>query len=235
MANVDESEKEKFDSQAIDWWDKDGPLKTLHDINPCRMEYIKQYSKLDNCNICDIGCGGGILSSQLAREGGKVTAIDAAPKLIKVAKLHALEANLDIDYKVELSSETVNNSGAAFDLVTCMELIEHVPEPRLLVEDCAQLLKPGGTLIISTLNRNLISYALGILAAEYVLQLIPKGTHDYTKFLKPSELVKMTRSAGLVALDISGMYYNPLTRHASIRVAPVINYLGSFRKSAPND
>lgn len=235
MANVDESEKEKFDSQAIDWWDKDGPLKTLHDINPCRIEYIKQYSKLNNCSICDIGCGGGILSSQLAREGGKVTATDAAPKLIKVAKLHALEANLDIDYKVELSSETVNNFGAVFDLVTCMELVEHVPEPRLLVEDCAQLLKPGGTLIISTLNRNLISYALGILAAEYVLQLIPKGTHDYTKFLKPSELVKMTRSAGLVALDISGMYYNPLTRHASIGVAPVINYLGAFRKSAPND
>ena len=235
MDNVDETEKEKFDSQAIDWWDKDGPLKTLHDINPCRIEYIKQYSKLDNCHICDIGCGGGILSSQLAQEGGKVTAIDAAPKLIKVAQLHAQEANLDINYKVELPSETVHNSGAIFDLVTCMELIEHVPDPLALVLDCAQLLKPGGTLIISTLNRNLISYALGIIAAEYVLQLIPKGTHDYAKFLKPSELVKMTRSAGLTALDISGMYYNPLTRHASIGVAPVINYVGSFRKLAPND
>jgi 2-polyprenyl-6-hydroxyphenyl methylase/3-demethylubiquinone-9 3-methyltransferase len=230
MTNVDEHEKEKFNSKAVDWWDKNGPLRTLHDINPCRLEYIKRYLELKGASACDIGCGGGILSSELARQGSHVTAIDAAPKLIEVAELYASEHNLDIEYKVDLSSNLVKTHSNNFDLVTCMELIEHVPEPSALVEDCARLLAPGGVLIVSTLNRNLISYALGVLAAEYVLRLIPKGTHEYTKFLKPSELAKLARETRLKTLDISGMYYNPFTRHASIGVPPVINYVASFQK-----
>jgi 2-polyprenyl-6-hydroxyphenyl methylase/3-demethylubiquinone-9 3-methyltransferase len=230
MANVDEHEKEKFNSKAIDWWDKNGPLKTLHDINPCRLEYIKSHLELRDASACDIGCGGGILSSELARQGSHVTAIDAAPKLIEIAELYATEHHLDIEYKVGLSSNLIKTHSSKFDLVTCMELIEHVPDPLALVEDCAKLLSPGGVLIISTLNRNLISYALGVLAAEYLLGLIPKGTHEYTKFLKPSELAKLARQTGLETLDISGMYYNPLTRHASIGAPPVINYVASFQK-----
>ena len=230
MANVDEREKEKFNSKSLDWWDKNGPLKTLHDINPCRLRYIKRHLELNNASVCDIGCGGGILSSELARDGSHVTAIDAAPKLIEVAKLYATEHNLDIEYKVDISSNLIKTRSNSFDLVTCMELIEHVPEPAALVEDCAKLLAPGGVLIISTLNRNLISYTLGILAAEYLLGLIPKGTHEYTKFLKPSELANLARKVGLETLDISGMYYNPFTRHASIGTPPVINYVASFQK-----
>ena len=234
MANVDEREKEKFNSKSVDWWDKNGPLKTLHDINPCRLAYIKSHLELSDASACDIGCGGGILSSELARQGSHVTAIDAAPKLIEVAQLYALEHDLDIEYRVDLSSSLTKTHSNSFDLVTCMELIEHVPEPLALVEDCAKLLAPGGVLIISTLNRNLISYTLGILAAEYVLGLIPKGTHEYKKFLKPSELAKLARETGLETLDISGMYYNPFTRHASIGAPPVINYVASFRKPCPD-
>ena len=235
MVNVDEFEKEKFDSQAVDWWDKNGPLKTLHDINPCRVNYIKEYSELANSEICDVGCGGGILSTQLAREGGQVTAIDAAPKLIEAAKLHAKENNLDINYKVELSASLAASFSNTFDLVTCMELVEHVPAPSELIKDCARLLKPGGILVISTLNRNPVSYAFSILTAEYLLGLIPKGTHDYTKFLKPSELAKITRALGLTTLDISGMYYNPLTRNASMGRPPLINDVACFRKPLLND
>lgn len=231
--NLDENERRKFAALARDWWDPNGPSRTLHDINPSRLAYISASRSLTGAAIADIGCGGGILSAAMARAGASVIAIDATPELVSVAKQHAEDQQLAIDYRCQLSAQLATNEAAQYDLVTCMELLEHVPDVDALVSDCARLLKPGGQLIVSTLNRTPLAYAFGVIAAEYVLGLVPKGTHDYQNFLRPSELVSCAARHQLAVTDISGMSYNPLTRSATIGGAPTINYLARFCKE-PN-
>jgi 2-polyprenyl-6-hydroxyphenyl methylase/3-demethylubiquinone-9 3-methyltransferase len=232
MLNLDSEERDKFAALAAAWWDMDGPCRTLHDINPCRLEYIAETVTLAGCQVADIGCGGGVLSAALAGAGAEVTAIDASPELIEVARAHADDHGLNIDYRAEMSEELARTSLARFDLVTCMELIEHVPDPQALIADCSALLAAGGQLVVSTLDRSPLAYALGIVAAEYVLGLVPRGTHDYANFLRPSELAQCAREQQLTVLDISAMHYNPLTRKAVIGGTPRVNYVARFRRDA---
>lgn len=228
MLNLDSNEAEHFSSLAASWWDRDGPCRTLHDINPCRLEYVRGGGSLAGKQVADIGCGGGLLSEAMARDGAHVTAIDASEVLIATAREHAATAHLDIDYRVMLSRELAESDPARFDLVTCLELIEHVPDADALLADCAALLRPGGTLVLSTLNRNPQAWLLGIVAAEYVLGLVPRGTHDYQQFIRPSELAASARRQGLELRDVSGMRYNPVTRRARSGGPPRVNYLARF-------
>ncbi len=228
MLNLDSNETEHFTSLAASWWDRDGPCRTLHDINPCRLEYVRGGGSLAGKQVADIGCGGGLLSEAMARDGARVTAIDASEVLIATAREHAAAAHLDIDYRAMLSRELAESAPARFDLVTCLELIEHVPDADALLADCAALLRPGGTLVLSTLNRNPQAWLLGIVAAEYVLGLVPRGTHDYQQFIRPSELAASARRHGLELRDVSGMHYNPVTRRARSGGPPRVNYLARF-------
>jgi 2-polyprenyl-6-hydroxyphenyl methylase / 3-demethylubiquinone-9 3-methyltransferase len=230
MINLDDQERDKFSVLAAAWWDPAGPCRTLHEINPCRLAYISECVDLAGARVVDIGCGGGILSAALAAAGARVTAIDASSELIDVARQHAAENNLTIDYRAEMSAQLATRCPAAFDAVVCMELIEHVPDPAALIADCSALLRPGGHLLVSTLNRTPTAYALGIVAAEYVLNLVPRGTHDYQSFLRPAELSGLARGENLRVEDISAMHYNPLTRTASIGGKPRINYVARFRR-----
>ena len=232
MTNLDAHEREQFAKLAASWWDPEGPTRTLHDINACRLDYICRDRSLVGLRIADIGCGGGILSEALARAGAHVVAVDASAELIDIARTHARADNLPIDYRPQLVEELVAQEGNGFDLVTCMELIEHVPDPGALIEACAQLLKGGGELVVSTLNRTPSAYALGIVMAEYVLNLVPRGTHDYAQFLTPAELARIARARGLQLQDVSGMHYNPLTRRARVAARPLINYFARFAKDA---
>jgi len=228
MLNLDSKETDHFTSLATSWWDRDGPCRTLHDINPCRLEYVRGGSSLAGKQVADIGCGGGLLSEALACDGAHVVAIDASEALIATARDHAAAERLDIDYRVMLSRDLAVSAPAQFDLVTCLELIEHVPDAEALLADCAALLRPGGTLVLSTLNRNPQAWLLGIVAAEYVLGLVPRGTHDYQQFIRPSELAAAARRHGLDVLDVSGLNYNPLTRRARSGGSPRVNYLARF-------
>lgn len=233
MANLNPEERSRFAALAASWWDPDGSSRTLHDINPCRLAYVGEGLDLNGLRVADIGCGGGILSVALARAGARVTAVDATPELIDVAIGHAAGLALSIDFRVQLSAELAAAAPAAYDIVTCMELIEHVPDATALLGDCAALLKPGGRLIVSTLNRTPAAWALGIVAAEYVLDLVPRGTHDYAQFLRPAELAAAARLHGLEVMDISAMRYNPLTRRARLGGAPQVNYLARLQRPAP--
>lgn len=233
MANLNPEERSRFAALAASWWDPDGSSRTLHDINPCRLAYVGEGLDLNGLRVADIGCGGGILSVALARAGARVTAVDATPELIDVAIGHAAGLALSIDFRVQLSAELAAAEPAAYDIVTCMELIEHVPDATALIGDCAALLKPGGRLIVSTLNRTPAAWALGIVAAEYVLDLVPRGTHDYAQFLRPAELAAAARLHGLEVMDISAMRYNPLTRRARLGGAPQVNYLARLQRPAP--
>lgn len=228
--NLNPDEREKFANLASDWWDRDGPCRTLHDINPCRLDYLSKAMDLEGKRIADIGCGGGILSAALATSGAKVTAIDASAELIDVAREHARANDLVIDFRAQMSNELAREAAASFDLVVCMELIEHVPDADALITDCAELLRDGGQLVVSTLDRGPMAYALGIVAAEYLLRLVPRGTHDYTKFLRPSELAACARRHGLEVLDVSAMHYNPVTRSAHCGGKPRVNYFARFRR-----
>jgi 2-polyprenyl-6-hydroxyphenyl methylase/3-demethylubiquinone-9 3-methyltransferase len=230
MSNLDSDERDKFSSLAARWWDVDGPCRTLHDINPCRLDYIADSAELDAARVADIGCGGGVLSAALATRGARVTAIDASSELVAVARAHARENGLDIDYRQQMSAALAEQATGQFDLVTCMELIEHVPDPDALLADCANLLKTGGQLIVSTLNRTAAAYVLGIVAAEYVFGLVPRGTHDYAHFLRPSELANCARTHGLKILDVRAMHYNPVTRKAQLGGNPKINYVARFER-----
>jgi 2-polyprenyl-6-hydroxyphenyl methylase/3-demethylubiquinone-9 3-methyltransferase len=230
--NLDPAETEKFNQHASQWWDPLGPLRTLHEINPVRLEYIRQHSHLRNQRVVDIGCGGGVLSETMADHGATVVGIDLADQAIETARLHAMEAGLVIDYQLTSSSELSAAEPAGFDLVTCMELLEHVPNPPAVIADCAALVKPGGWLFFSTVNRSPIAFTQVIVAAEYLLQLLPRGTHDYAKFIRPSELARWCRSAGLEVVDIRGLGYNPITHAASLRENSSANYLLATRKPA---
>ena len=231
-ANVDAPEIEKFDALAHRWWDPNGDFKPLHDINPARLDYIRQRTDLNAGPTVDIGCGGGILSESMASAGSATLGIDMASKALGVAKLHALEAGVDIEYLESTAEQLVQDRAGEFRTVTCMEMLEHVTAYADTVKACAELAQPGGDLFFSTINRNPKSYVMLILGAEYVLNILPRGTHEYRKFIKPSELAQALRDAGLDVLDISGLHYNPLTRSCRLDNDTSTNYIVHARKRA---
>ena len=231
-ANVDAPEIEKFDALAHRWWDPNGDFKPLHDINPARLDYIRQRTDLNAGPTVDIGCGGGILSESMASAGSATLGIDMASKALGVAKLHALEAGVDIEYLESTAEQLVQDRAGEFRTVTCMEMLEHVTAYADTVKACAELAQPGGDLFFSTINRNPKSYVMLILGAEYVLNILPRGTHEYTKFIKPSELAQALRDAGLDVLDISGLHYNPLTRSCRLDNDTSTDYIVHARKPA---
>ena len=225
MINVDPLELEKFSQLAHRWWDPGSEFKPLHDINPLRLDHIDGIAGLRGKNVLDVGCGGGILAESMAARGARVTGIDLAGEPLKVAQLHLIESGREVDYRLAAPEDLAREAPGSFDLVTCMELLEHVPDPSITVGACATLAKPGGHLFFSTINRNLKSYLLAIIGAEYVLKLLPRGTHDYARFIKPSELASMCRAAGLRVESITGMTYNPLTRVYSLGGDTDVNYI----------
>lgn len=231
-ANVDPAETAKFAAHAAEWWSDTGPLRTLHDINPVRLAWIAGHVRLRGARVVDVGCGGGVLSEALARAGAKVTGIDLAAEALAVAREHAAEQGLAIDYRELAAADLAREAAGRFDVVTCMELLEHVPDPAGLVRACADLLAPGGWAFFSTLSRTPKAYLQAVLAAEYLLRLLPRGTHDYARFLRPAELAALCRAAGLEVVDVSGLGYDPFTRRAFLRRAVDVNYLLAARKPA---
>ena len=229
-ANVDAPEIKKFDALAHRWWDPNGDFKPLHDINPARLEYISQRTDLSAGPTVDIGCGGGILSESMASAGSATLGIDMAGKALGVAKLHALEAGVDIEYLETTAEQLAHNRAGEFRTVTCMEMLEHVTAYADTVKACAELAQPGGDLFFSTINRNPKSYVMLILGAEYILNILPRGTHGYSKFIKPSELAQALRDPGLDVLDIRGLHYNPLTRSCRLNKDTSTNYIVHARK-----
>jgi len=228
--NVDRLEIKKFETLAARWWDPAGEFKPLHDINPLRMNYISQHVNLAEKKVLDIGCGGGILAEAMARHGAEVTAIDLAEASLKVARLHLLESNLKIDYQ-NISAENLADSNLNnFDVICCMEMLEHVPTPSSIVAACQQLLKPNGLVFFSTINRNLKAYTFAILGGEYLLSLIPKGTHDYQKFIKPSELASWSRAINLQLVDQTGLGYNPINKKYFLEKSVDVNYIALYKK-----
>jgi len=229
-ANVDGHEIAKFEALAHRWWDPTGDFRPLHDINPARLAYIAERCALAGCHTLDIGCGGGILTEALARAGAHVTGIDMGEAPLAVARLHALETGTTVDYRHGTAEALADESPGAFDVVTCLEMLEHVPDPASVVSACARLARPGGHVFFSTINRNPKAWALAVVAAEYVLRLLPRGTHDYAKFITPSELARAVRAAGLDVVEIAGMTYNPFTRQVTIGDDVDVNYLLYARK-----
>ncbi|MFK8013786.1 MAG: bifunctional 2-polyprenyl-6-hydroxyphenol methylase/3-demethylubiquinol 3-O-methyltransferase UbiG [Marinicellaceae bacterium] len=231
MSNVNTNEINHFNQQAAFWWDENGPFKTLHHINPIRTDYVKSFVDLNGLSLLDVGCGGGVLSESMSSNGASVTGLDLAEESLEVARLHLYESQLKIQYinqSVEKFSETNNSS---FDVITCMELLEHVPDPQSIINACFSILRPGGWLFLSTLNRSPKSMLFGIIAAEHVLQIVPKGTHHYNQFIKPSELVLGLEKLNLSVKDISGLKYNPLSKKAWLDQQDVsINYLMAVNK-----
>jgi 2-polyprenyl-6-hydroxyphenyl methylase / 3-demethylubiquinone-9 3-methyltransferase len=223
--NFRQSELDKFAALAHRWWDPKGPQKALHALNPVRLGYVAARASLPGAKVLDVGCGGGLLSEALAREGADVTAIDLAPDLVKVAKLHGLESAIKVDYRVQPVENLAAEQPGAFDAITCMEMLEHVPDPAAILSACATLLKPGGRLFVSTLNRTPAAFALAIVGAEYLARLLPKGTHQYRDFIKPSELGAWLRGCGLQLEDVSGLMYEPWRDGARLTTRTDINYL----------
>jgi 2-polyprenyl-6-hydroxyphenyl methylase/3-demethylubiquinone-9 3-methyltransferase len=230
VLNVDPLETEKFNRLASQWWDPDGECRPLHDINPSRLEFIRQRAPLKGARVLDVGCGGGLLSEALAREGAEVVGIDLAQRALNVARMHALGESLKIEYLSQDVESMASASPEAFDVVCCLELIEHVPDPASLVQACSTLAKPGGHVFFSTVNRNPLAFAGAIVAAEYLLGLLPRGTHRYERFIRPSELAHDLRASGLVVRTIMGLHYNPLSRTVKLGGPPWINYLVHAQK-----
>ena len=228
--NVDQSEIAKFSALAHRWWDPNSEFKPLHAINPLRLNWIKSFVSLEGKKVVDVGCGGGILAESISQSGANTTGIDLSEKALKVAELHALEVGANLTYRSISAEDLADEQAEQYDVVTCMEMLEHVPDPASVVRACAKLCKPGGTLFFSTLNRNPKSYLFAIIGAEYILKLLPKGTHEYTKFIKPSELVAFTRQAGLEMLGMKGLSYNPLTQVYSLSDDVDVNYMIAVRK-----
>ena len=231
MSNVDQSEIDKFSALAHRWWDPTSEFKPLHAINPLRLGWIESITSLAGKKVLDGGCGGGILAESLSKAGGIVTGIDLSNKALKVAELHQLESNTSVQYRSISAEDLAKQEPENYDVVTCMEMLEHVPDPSSVVQACATLCKPGGSIFFSTLNRNPKSYLFAIIGAEYILKLLPKGTHEYDKFIKPSELAGFTRQAGLELLEIKGMTYNPLTQIYRLGSDTDVNYMIATRKS----
>jgi 2-polyprenyl-6-hydroxyphenyl methylase/3-demethylubiquinone-9 3-methyltransferase len=223
--NVDPNEVRKFEDLAHRWWDPAGEFRPLHEINPLRLEFVEQRAALDGKRVLDVGCGGGILSEAMAARGARVTGIDMAEGPLSVARLHRLESGLEVDYRQTNAEALAEELGGQFDVVTCMELLEHVPDPGSVVEACARLVKPGGDVFFSTINRNPKAFMLAIVGAEYLLRLLPRGTHEYQRFITPAELDRWCRAAGLEVAATSGLAYNPLNRRFRLTGDVDVNYL----------
>jgi 2-polyprenyl-6-hydroxyphenyl methylase / 3-demethylubiquinone-9 3-methyltransferase len=230
MSNADPIELEKFSQLAHKWWDKNSEFKPLHDINPLRLGYIDRLAAISGKTVLDVGCGGGILAESMADSGAKVTGIDLAEKSLQVAKLHLLESGKQVEYRKIAVEDLAAERPGHYDVVSCMEMLEHVPDPAAVVAACAQLVKPNGHVFFSTLNRNPKSYLFAVLGAEYVLKLLPRGTHDFAKFIKPSELAQWCRNAGLNVTDVTGMSYNPLNKTYALGHDTSVNYMIACRK-----
>jgi 2-polyprenyl-6-hydroxyphenyl methylase/3-demethylubiquinone-9 3-methyltransferase len=228
--NVDPVEVAKFDALASRWWDPDGEFRPLHEINPLRLDWIRQHVQLSGANIVDIGCGGGILAESMAAAKATVTGIDMAEAALTVARLHLHESKADVEYRQATAEELAAEEAGSFDVVTCLEMLEHVPDPAQVIRSCAQLVKPGGHVFFSTINRNPKAFAFAIVGAEYILKLLPAGTHEYEKFIRPSELESWARHAGLALQDSIGMHYNPLTKEYSLGEKLDVNYLMYFQR-----
>jgi 2-polyprenyl-6-hydroxyphenyl methylase/3-demethylubiquinone-9 3-methyltransferase len=223
--NADQAELAKFDALAARFWDSHGDFRPLHLLNPVRLEFIATRATLARQPVLDVGCGGGLLTESLARAGAEVTGIDLAPGMIEVARLHAAESGLAIDYRVASAEELASESPGRFAVVTCMEMLEHVPDPAAMVATLARLLSPGGALFVSTINRNLKSFLLAIVGAEYVLRVIPPGTHEYERLIVPSELARWARAAGLTLAELAGIEFNPLTGRVALSADVSVNYM----------
>lgn len=230
MENFDPEELKKFSDLAYRWWDQDSEFKPLHDINPLRLDFIDEHATLANKKVLDVGCGGGILSESMAARGATVKGIDLSQAPLSVAMLHAKENNVAVDYEMIATEAIAAREPESYDVVTCLEMLEHVPQPEQIVQACAQLTKPGGDLFFSTINRNPKSYLFAIIGAEYVLNLLPRGTHEYQKFIKPSELNQWTRNAGLSTEHLVGMSYNPLSKKYWLSKDVSVNYLIHVKK-----
>ncbi|MDT8282740.1 MAG: bifunctional 2-polyprenyl-6-hydroxyphenol methylase/3-demethylubiquinol 3-O-methyltransferase UbiG [Gammaproteobacteria bacterium] len=228
--NIDPSEIKKFDDLASRWWDEHGEFKPLHEMNPLRLNFINTHSPLAGKTVCDIGCGGGILSESMAKCGAITTGLDMGKAPLSVARLHALESELDIDYQQITAEEFAQHNAERFDVVTCMELLEHVPDPASVIRACYALVKPGGSVYFSTINRNPKSYLFAIVGAEYVMKMLPRGTHDYARFIKPSELDQWARLVGLRLKDLKGVTYNPLTDVFSQSRDVDVNYMVHYQR-----
>lgn len=230
--NIDYDEIDKFEQLASRWWDTNSEFKPLHEINPLRLNYIDKIAGLEGKTVLDVGCGGGILSESMAARGATVTGIDMGEAPLSVARLHLLESGQEVDYRRILVETLADEQPGSYDIVTCMEMLEHVPDPSSVIQSCARLTKPGGNLFFSTLNRNPKSYVFAIIGAEYLLRLLPKGTHDYNKFIRPSELDRWLRTAELHTADIIGLSYNPLTATYKLTSDVDVNYMVSCTKQA---
>jgi 2-polyprenyl-6-hydroxyphenyl methylase/3-demethylubiquinone-9 3-methyltransferase len=229
-ANVDRAELEKFSALASRWWDPNSEFRPLHQINPLRLDWIDQLAQVKGKRIVDVGCGGGILAESMARLGATVKGIDLAEKPLKVAQLHGLESGINVDYEAIAAEALAEREAGQYDIVTCMEMLEHVPQPSETIAACSRLVKPGGWVFFSTINRNPKSFLFAIIGAEYVLRILPKGTHEYAKFIKPSELADAARDAGLDLKEMLGMGYNPITQVYSLTRDTSVNYLMAYRR-----
>jgi 2-polyprenyl-6-hydroxyphenyl methylase/3-demethylubiquinone-9 3-methyltransferase len=228
VINVDHDEIAKFDKLAARWWDPKSEFKPLHDINPLRVDYIDRLATLKGKRVLDVGCGGGLLSEAMTLRGAEVTGIDMGKAPLNVARLHRLESNLEIDYRQTTAEQLAEEQPGGFDVVTCLEMLEHVPDPAAVIEACARLIRKDGRIFLSTINRNPKAYLFAVLGAEYLLNLLPRGTHEYTKFIRPSEMEAWARHAGLQLTDLTGMSYNPLTREYRLGTDVSVNYLACF-------
>jgi 2-polyprenyl-6-hydroxyphenyl methylase / 3-demethylubiquinone-9 3-methyltransferase len=228
----DPAEIAKFDAAAHRFWDVDGEFKPLHRLNPVRARYVQERCALAGARLLDVGCGGGLLAEAMARAQAQVTAIDLAPGMVETARLHALDSGLKIDYRVDSAEGLATSHADKFDVLTCMEMLEHVPDPAGTVAVFAKLVRPGGDVFVSTINRNLKSFAMAIVGAEYLARLVPRGTHEYDRLLKPSEIARFARAAGLEVLDIAGLQYDPLREQCTLTRDPAVNYLMHLRRAA---
>jgi 2-polyprenyl-6-hydroxyphenyl methylase/3-demethylubiquinone-9 3-methyltransferase len=231
-ANVDPAELKKFSDLAHRWWDPQGAFRPLHELNPVRLAWIERQVPLAGCRVLDVGCGGGILAEAMSARGARVLGIDLAGKSLQVARLHALESRATVEYRAVPAEDLAEEMPAAFDLVTCMEMLEHVPDPARTIAACARLARPGGRVMFSTINRNPKSFLFAIIGAEYVLRLLPRGTHEYARFLRPSELAHGARAGGLELQAVTGMHYHPLTKKFTLDGDTSVNYLMSFGRPA---
>jgi 2-polyprenyl-6-hydroxyphenyl methylase/3-demethylubiquinone-9 3-methyltransferase len=232
MRNVETAELDKFSALAHKWWDKNSEFKPLHDINPLRLQYIDQHAALKDKQVLDVGCGGGILSESMAAKGAHVTGIDLGEKALNVAKLHSLETGIAVDYQYISVEELAEIKPGAYDVITCLEMLEHVPNPASIVQACAKLVKPGGHVFFSTIHRNPKAYLYAVIGAEYLLNMLPRGTHDYAKFIKPSELALWLRQAELIQQGQIGLQYNPLTQQYHLDNDVSVNYMVHAQKAA---